>query len=247
MTDEQLHVRMINKRIIIVAILLLLLSGGLFYYWYKHASDITTYEQQKAREVTLQQQVNQLEEANNALRGTIEQTGKELVSFSEDKIKYINLASKLSDENDVQINKLTVSDVWDEGQMSGMTTTIEVEGPLDNVRNFVNSYCGINYTNRINVVSCRPVGVYPWFSRGIDDNRALTWLNLDEEQTKYDTLQREERAQLSQAAMEAGIPSALPDSIIQEQDEEERPITLSKMFEEKTFKVYLVIDFLGRQ
>lgn len=247
MTDEQLHVRMINKRIIIVAILLLFISGGLFYYWYSHASDIAAYEQQKSRESSLQQQVTQLESTNNSLRGTIEQTGKELVSFSEDKIKYINLASKLSDENDVQINKLTVSDVWDEGQMSGMTTTIEVEGPLDNVRNFVNSYCGINYTNRINVVSCRPVGEYPWFSRTIDGERALRWLDLTEEQTKYDVLQREERSKLAQAAMEAGIPSALPESVIQQQEEEERPITLSKMFEEKTFKVYLVIDFLGRQ
>ena len=247
MTDEQLHIRMINKRIILVACFLLLVSGLLFYYWYSHSNDILTYNSQKSQEATLQAQVAQLEQNNDALRSTIEQTGKELVSFSDDKIKYINLASQLSDEHDVRINKLTVSDVWDEGQMAGMTTTIEVEGELKNVKEFVNSYCGINYTNRINVVSCRPNGIYPWFARTIDGERALQWLDLTEERTKWDTLQREERQQIINAAMEAGIPAALPDSLLSEQEAEEQPITLNKMFEAKTFKAYLVIDFLGRQ
>lgn len=247
MTDEQLHLRMINKRIIMVAIVLLLASAGLFYYWFSHAADIAAYEAAKAREVTLQSQVTQLEGVNNNLRGTIEQTGKELVSFSEDKIKYINLASELSEIHSVQINKLTVSNVWDEGTMAGMTTSIEVEGSLDNVKNFVNSYCDSQYTNRINVVSCRPIGIYPWFVRTIDGTKVQNWMDLSEEEVKQQTADREQLAELSKAAQEAGIPAALPQSVIDQKEKEESPITLEKMFEEKTYKVYLVIDFLGRQ
>ena len=247
MTDEQLRIRMINKRIIIIAVFIFLISCVLLYYWFIHADDITRYEAEKARESGLNSQVAQLEAANNNLRGTIEQTGKELVSFSEDKIKYINLASKLSEQYSVQINKLTVSNVWNEGTMAGMTTSIEVEGSLSAVRDFVNSYCDSQYTNRINVVSCRPLGIYPWFVRTIDGEQVQSWMDLSEEEVKQQLMEKEQLAELTKAAQEAGLPAALPESILAEQEEEDKPITLEKMFAEKTYKVYLVIDFLGRQ
>lgn len=257
MTDEQLHIRMINKRIIAVAIFFFLISAGLFYYYFSTATELDTFNQKKSQEETLKTQVANLESENSSLRATIDQTGKELVSFSEDKIKYINLASKLSEENEVQINKLSVSDVWDEGQMAGMTTSIEVQGDLENVKNFINSYCGINNTNRINIVSCRPIGRFPWFTRGIDNKDVLTWLELDAEVSFWDEVQREDRRRLSNAMSEAGIAASDIDSsgnlssvledLGMEEEEKEKPIDLEQMFAKKTFKVYLQIDFLGRQ
>lgn len=257
MTDEQLHARMINKRIIGVALFLFLISAGLFYYYFSTSTELTSHNQQKSQEEALKSQITSLEQENSNLRATIDQTGKELVSFSEDKIKYINLASSLSEEHEVQINKLSVSDVWDEGQMAGMTTSIEIQGGLENVKDFINSYCGINNTNRINVVSCRPIGRFPWFERGIDGNNVLNWLELDAEVSLWDEVQREDRRKLSSAMAEAGIAASDIDSsgnlstilgdlgIVEE--EEEKPIDLEQMFAEKTFKVYLQIDFLGRQ
>lgn len=247
MTDEQLHIRMINKRMILVAVMLLLLSGGLVYYWISTTPAVKNYESQLSQESSLQGQIQSLEDSNGQLRATIEQAGKELISFSEDKIKYINLASTLSQEYDVHINKLTVSDVWDEGQMSGMTTSIEVQGSLEAVQKFVDSYCDTRYTNRINVVSCRPIDKYPWVERNIDGVKVLKWFDLTKEEAYYKDKMSTERAQLNKAAMEAGLASSAADDYFQKEKDERDPITLDKIFADKTFKVYLVIDFLGRQ
>lgn len=261
MTDEQLRVRMINKRIITVALLLFVISAALVYYWIYTQSDVDTYRALKARESGLNTQIQSLESENAALRATIDQTGKELVSFSENKIKYINLASSLSQQCGVQINKLSVSDVWDEGQMSGMTTSIEVEGTIENIKDFISSYCGTNYTNRINVVSCRPAGRYPWLKRTIDGDKVLTWFDLGDEQSLYDDYVRQERQQISQAMQEAGIGVGAVDSegnpidvgellgqiLPSEGEEDTAPITLASMFAPKVYRVYLEIDFLGRQ
>lgn len=210
MSDEQLHRRMINKRMIAVAILLILISCGLWYYYYSTSSVVTTYSAQKSQESSLQSQLSSLESTNASLRETIEQTGKELVSFTDDKIKYVNLASELSENHDVSIGKLTVSDVWTEGQMAGMTVAIEAEGTLSAITDFVNDYCNLKYTNRINVVSCRPVGRYPWMTRGIDGELVLDWFDLSSEFALYDQQQRELLETMQNAANEAGIPSAAP-------------------------------------
>ena len=205
MTDEQLHKRMINKRMIAVAILFLLMSAGLLYYRFSTQADVDTYFYQKSQETSLRSQVQALESTNNSLLSTIEQTGKELVSFSEDKIKYINLASELSEKYSLNIDKLTVSDVWQEGQMSGMTTSIEVQGSLYSIKEFINDYCSTKYTNRINVVSFRPVDRYPWITRGLDDEKVIDWFDLSEEERLYTDKMREEVEELQRAATEAGL------------------------------------------
>ena len=244
MTDEQLHVRMINKRMIIVAFLLLMISAGLGYYYYSTGSDVVNYAAQKSKEAGLQSRVEALESANAQLRATIDQTGRQLVSFSEDKIRYINLASEMATEHSVEIDKLTVSDVWDEGSMAGMTTTIEVEGTLSAIKEFINGYCGLNNTNRINVMSCRPVGRFPWLSRTIDNELVLDWMDLTYEQSLYVDLLRSERREMTEAATEAGIPVA---DLELDGAQPEIPITLDQMFGDQDFKIYLVVDFLGRQ
>ena len=244
MTDEQLHVRMVNKRMIIIAFLLLLISGLLGYYYYSTSSDVANYATQKSKESSLKQQVDSLEAANATLRATIDQTGRQLVSFSEDKIRYINLASEMATAHSVEIDKLTVSDVWDEGSMAGMTTTIEVEGTLSAIKEFINGYCGLNNTNRINVVSCRPIGRFPWLSRTIDDQLVLEWMDLSHEEALYTDLLRSERREMTEAATEAGIPIA---DLALDGSQPEIPITLDQMFGDQDFKIYLVIDFLGRQ
>ena len=161
MTSEVAVSRLFNKRVLTFAALFFLLSCVLFYYWFSTNQEIDTYNAQKNQEENLNNQVELLQADNNSLRDTIEQTGKELVSFSEDKLTYINLASTLSAQNSVHIDKLVVSDVWNEGTMACMTTQIEVEGELENVQKFISSYCDVRYTNRINVVSLRPIDRYP--------------------------------------------------------------------------------------
>lgn len=271
MTDEQLNRRIAIKRLLIVAAILILVSCGLFYFRISTEGQVQLYHQQKSQEASVQAQVEQLTSANNQLMATIEENGKELVSFSEDKIKYINLASELSLEHNVVINKLTVSDVWQEGEMSGMTTSIEVEGQLTDVRAFVEEYCGVNYTNRINVVSCRPSGRYVWLSRGIDEQKVLSWFDLSEDEALYQEQLEQQEAEEYRANQEFGLPVAqdpaeaptlageiiydpasdtyidsLTGSILTQDELEETPITLEKMFADAPMKVYLVIDFLGR-
>lgn len=316
MTSEVAVSRLFNKRVLTFAALFFLLSCVLFYYWFSTNQEIDTYNAQKNQEENLNNQVELLQADNNSLRDTIEQTGKELVSFSEDKLTYINLASTLSAQNSVHIDKLVVSDVWNEGTMACMTTQIEVEGELENVQKFISSYCDVRYTNRINVVSLRPIDRYPWVTRTIDGEKVLTWFDLTTEDSIWTEYISEELKNYSQAMMEAGIPVETPDledligntditsststesttdnevseesvtesssgevdsseaetaedgedsaetsnkveldpsaignglgSMAVEIDTED-PITVDRMFEGRTFKAYLVIDFLGRQ
>lgn len=268
MSDAQLQQRLAIKHRLIIAALLFVAAVALFYYRTYTEPAWSQYQFEKQQEASLQSQVDSLTSANSQLMATIEENGKQLVSFSEDKIKYINLASDLSAEHSVRINKLTVSDVWQEGEMSGMTTTIEVEGSLPDVRAFVEEYCGVNYTNRINVVSCRPAGRYAWLQRDIDGNKILTWFDLADDNALYQDLQNQADALQAQANAEFGIPAVTADPsllenyiydpatgtftdpdtghVLTQEELDATPITLDKMFAPVSTKAYLVIDFLGR-
>lgn len=270
MSDEQLKRKAAIKKLLIGAVALLVLALGIFYFRFKTDPRVQAYQSQKSQEAGVQSQVDSLMSLNAQLMATIEENGKELVSFTDDKIKYINLASELSLTHSVRINKLTVSDVWQEGEMSGMTTTIEVEGQLPDVRAFVEEYCGTNYTNRINTVSCRPSGRYVWLSRGIDSEKVLEWFDLSKDQAMYDEQTAEAEAESKRQNMEFGMPVAgesetnlnnpgytydpesgqFTDSAtglpVDLEELEVTPITLDKMFANAPYKVYLVIDFLGR-
>lgn len=270
MTDEQLKRKNTIKRILLGSFILLLLSCGIWYFRYSTEAEYQSYLSQVAQEASAQQQVSSLTSANNELLTTIEENGKELVSFSEDKIKYINLASELSLKYNVVINKLTVSDVWNEGEMSGMTTSIEIQGTLDDVESFVEDYCSTKYTNRVNVVSMRPLGRYVWLGRAIDDEKVLTWFDLSQDETLWEEKVRSDAAQAlqQQVADNFGLPvvnttvtSTLPytydpdtgkfiyngTSVEVDQDTLDlSPISLDKMFSAVDMKAYLVIDFLGR-
>lgn len=269
MSDEQLKRKADIKRILIGCALLLLAAVGLFYFRWRTNNEVEVYHAQKAQEASAQANVERLQQSNNQLMAIIEENGQELVSFSEDKIKYINLASSLSLSHSVRINKLVVSDVWTEGEMSGMTTTIEVEGKLSQVEAFIEDYCGTNYTNRINVVSCRPTGRYAWLSRGTDQENVLSWFNLGPDEAMYAEQQAVEQQGISQtiSGSSSGLPVLwadesqlsysydpetgrflyngtqveVPQSVL-----DETPITLEKMFADNQIKAYLVIDFLGR-
>lgn len=243
MSDEQLHIRAINRRICIIAALLMLVSAALLYYRISTESDISNYQSSKAQEASLKNQVTALEQTNAQLTSTIEQTGLELVSFTEDKIRYINLASSLALRYSVDISKLTVSDIWQEGTMAGMTTSVEITGTFEAIKNFVNAYCDSGSTNRINVISLRSTDRYVWVKRGVDNNQILTWIDLESEQTYYEQWLHNLEQEKQQAAAEAGIASPTPPP----QTEPELPITLGTLFSDSEFKIYLEIDFLGRQ
>lgn len=269
MSDEQLKRRSSIKRLLILAAFLILAAIGILYFRFSTSARVAAYQSQKAQEASVQAQVDSLTSRNSQLMATIEENGKELVSFTDDKIKYINLASELSLSHSVRINKLTVSDVWQEGEMSGMTTTIEVEGTLPDVRAFVEEYCGTNYTNRINTVSCRPSGRYVWLARGIDDQEVLGWFDLSKDEAMYEERQAEQDAEERRQNAEFGLAVAEPDEAeesltykydpatgkfvdtrtgleVSQEELEATPITLDKMFADTPYKVYLVIDFLGR-
>lgn len=244
MTDAQVMRRKAIKQRLTISALLVVVALGLGYFRYSTEATYTAYKSDKAQESQLEQQLQTLENTNNTLLQTIEENGKQLVSFSEDKIKYINLASSLSLKHKVRINKLTVSDIWQEGEMSGMTTTIEIEGNYSDVKQFVDAYCSSEYTNRINVISCRPSGRFAWLQRDIDGETILSWFDLGADIELYNKYQ-EDLMYLARQRQEAGLDG---EHLIDEPtyDDEKTPITLAKMFKEEPVKVYLVIDFIGR-
>lgn len=241
MTDEQLHRRMISKRLLIISAFLILLGAGLLYFRSTKIPELNAYRSAKAQESGLQSKVSSLQADIASKTNTINENGKQLVSFTEDKIVFINRASELATEHGVEMNEISVSDVWTEGQMSGMTTRVEVEGTLAGVRGFISNYCNVAYTNRITNVSCRPSDKYPWMYRYIDDLKVLQWLDLSEEEDKFKTEEQEYRRQQQQEILNNG------GSVSDTSNQEDRSITLDDMFKQFTFKLYIQVDFLGRQ
>lgn len=234
MTDAQMANRIKVRNTLIAAFVLLLVSIGLFYFWFKTKPVWERYQSEKAQEVTLQSDIDALVQETNDMRTIIEQSGIELISFTEDRTKYINLASSLSTKYGVHISKLTVSDVWSEGQMSVITTDIELEGELSNINKFLTEYCGGQNINRLRAISLRPKDRYPWFTRTIDGVQVLSWFNLDSEEENYKNY----------------IASLKGDDPEKEEATAEQKnidyITLNDMFSDKTMKAYYTIDFLGR-
>ena len=270
MNDEALARKAQSKKYLLASVILLLLSCGIFYYRYSTQPIWDQYQMEKAQEESVRQQVDSLTKINNDLLAIIEENGKELVSFSEDKLTYINLASELSTTHAVRINKLVVSDVWTEGEMSVMTSVIEVEGLLPNITDFIESYCSEDSANRINVISCRPKGRYAWLSRGIDGQKVLSWFNLEEDEALAEAQGDDAIVQAIEENSEFGIPGVNPEEFeegdpmfiydpinrvfidqrtgeqVSQELLESTPITLDKMFASYPVKVYIVVDFLGR-
>lgn len=243
MSDQQLHRKMVSKRLLIVSVLLILLGCALYYVKIYYDPQLANYRSQKAQEEGLQSQITSLQANIGSMSSTIEETGKELVSFSEDKIKYINLASELSSKYEVNINELSVSDVFNQGQMSMMTTVLEVEGDLEGVRGFISDYCSQNYTNRITKISMRPNDRYDWMHRYIDDLLVLPWFDLTKEITLWEEENAEAIRQQQQDILNAGGSVSDFDAL----NQRDKSITLDDMFKSYTFKLYLQVDFLGRQ
>lgn len=243
MTDEQLHRRLISKRLLIVAIILLLASAGLLYYRSTRLPELESYKAAKAQEAGLQAQVQQLQTDLSSKTATIEENGKHLISFSEDNTVFVNRASTLASKYSLGMNSLSVSGVWNEGTMAGMTAQVEVQGTLDGIRGFISEYCDPNYTNRIISVACRPDEDYPWLSRYIDDLNVLDWLDLTAEFEKYANEEDELRRQQGQEILNNG--GTILD--ITTEEDTNRALTLDDMFKQFTFNLYIEVDFLGRQ
>lgn len=243
MSDQQLHRRMVSKRLLIISVLLVILGCALYYVKIYYDPTLAAYRSQKSQEAGLQSQIDSLQSSIAGMSATIEETGKQLVSFSEDKIKYINLASELSSKYEVTINELSVSDVINQGQMSLMTTVVEVQGDLEGVRGFISDYCSQSYTNRITKISMRPNDRYDWMHRYIDDLLVLPWFDLTDEISKWEEENAEAIRQQQQEILNAG--GSVQD--VEALNAKEHSITLDDMFKSYEFKLYLQVDFLGRQ
>lgn len=243
MTDEQLHRKLVAKRLIIVAVILLIAAGGLLYYRSTNLPALAQYRSLKAQEASLEGQVQQLQTDNAAKQAIIEENGRSLVSFSDDQNVFVTRATDLALQNGVKVTELSVSSVWSEGSMSGQTARVEVEGSLGGVRGFVSQYCDPTVTNRITHISCRPTDDYPWMSRYMDQLNVLGWLDLKDEEAKFATELQDYYRQQNQQALNEG------ESVMQFVDPNAtRPsITLDDMFKDFTFKMYIQVDFLGRQ
>lgn len=273
MSDTQLRQRVIIRRLFIGCVLLLVLGGFLIYYRFSTQADWDSYQSSLEQEDSLRSQIDALTASNNQLLSEIEESNLKLVSFTDDKIKYINLAAQLSEDYSVTIDKLDVSDVWQDGEISGMTTSIEVRGSLSDVQDFVSDYCSSNYTNRISVVSCRPIGRYAWLTRVIDDQQFLTWFDTSGEEELYNQQQASLQNQVAetneawaefQAQNNAPIEitptrtvpmydpdigefiDAITGEVLSDEAAVQIPISLDILFATRPMKVYLVIDFLGR-
>lgn len=216
------------------------ISFATFNYQMENKSIVETYESDRQQESSLRSQVESLTSETQSLQDTVDNSS-ELVSFSDDKIRYITLASDLSKSYNVKMNKFTVSDIWKDAEMSVMTTKIELVGALSDIRKFVDAYASTNYVNRVNIVSLRQDEDFVWVSRDIDGKPILSWFNLDSETAYWQSYYREKELEKKALAAAAGEVYNSP------LDAEKEPISMQALWEETPMKIYLEIDFLGRE
>lgn len=231
------------RKNILIGCLFAVCAGGSVYYYNSTQGIVDTYNSERSQAKSIQQQISQMEQSTADLQAVVDNS-KQLVSFSDDKIKYITLASELSKKYNVKLNKLTVSDLWQEGQMSVMTTQVEIIGSLEDARSFVDEYCSTEYTNRINVVSMRQDEDFVWVSRGIDGKPILRWFNLEAEAAYWQDYYKEKELEKKLLAAQAGV-SYTPTTPTT--DNKKEPISMEELWETTPVKLFLEIDFLGRE
>ena len=236
MNDSNARKKLLIRKQMIASGVLLIISLGIFYALHVLSPAVESYERDKASEAGLSSQIESLTAENAKLSESIQNTGKELISFSEDKLKYTNLASTLAMTSNVHINKLSVSNLVQDGQMTLMPVEIEIEGSMADVTSFVTEYCGSNGANRIKAISYRPTDDYPWLARGIDGEKILTWFTAGS------------LSQGNPSAPTTPTAPSLPATSTLDEGEVVAPggISLMSVFAPRNIRVYLKVDFLGR-
>ena len=146
----------------------------------------------------LSRKISSVDAETLSYQSTLQKAGKVFSNLQQKKEEYTSYLGETTMANRLNINKMTVDDVQPHSDgIYTMTVSLEVQGDLYNIKNFVQQLYDSSIVNRINSFSYRLQSerYLQWMWRAVDDEQLVSWWDLSaEEETddKEDTLTAEE-------------------------------------------------------
>lgn len=187
------------KELLVISFVLIILAIGLLFIQ-KNILNIK-YEEMRTQinsTAELSRKISSVDAETLSYQSTLQKAGKVFSNLQQKKEEYTSYLGETTMANRLNINKMTVDDVQPHSEgLYTMTVSLEVQGDLYNIKNFVQQLYDSSIVNRINSFSYRLQSerYLQWMWRAVDDEQLVSWWDLSaEEETddKEDTLTAEE-------------------------------------------------------
>lgn len=187
------------KELLVISFVLIILAIGLLFIQ-KNILNIK-YEEMRTQinsTAELSRKISSVDAETLSYQSTLQKAGKVFSNLQQKKEEYTSYLGETTMANRLNINKMTVDDVQPHSDgLYTMTVSLEVQGDLYNIKNFVQQLYDSSIVNRINSFSYRLQSErnLQWMWRAVDDEQLVSWWDLSaEEETddKEDTLTAEE-------------------------------------------------------
>lgn len=187
------------KELLLISLVLAILAIGLLFVQ-KNILDVK-YEEMRTEinsTAELSRKISSVDAETLSYQSTLQKAGKVFSNLQQKKEEYTSYLGETTMANRLNINKMTVDDVQSHSDgLYTMTVSLEVQGDLYNIKNFVQQLYDSSIVNRINSFSYRLQSerYLQWMWRAVDDEQLVSWWDLTaEEETddKEDALTAEE-------------------------------------------------------
>lgn len=187
------------KELLVISFVLIILAIGLLFIQ-KNILNIK-YEEMRTQinsTAELSRKISSVDAETLSYQSTLQKAGKVFSNLQQKKEEYTSYLGETTMANRLNINKMTVDDVQPHSDgLYTMTVSLEVQGDLYNIKNFVQQLYDSSIVNRINSFSYRLQSerYLQWMWRAVDDEQLVSWWDLSaEEETddKEDALTAEE-------------------------------------------------------
>lgn len=174
------------KELLVISLILIILAIGLLFIQ-KNILNIK-YEEMRTQinsTAELSRKISSVDAETLSHQSTLQKAGKVFSNLQQKKEEYTSYLGETTMANRLNINKMTVDDVQPHSDgLYTMTVSLEVQGDLYNIKNFVQQLYDSSIVNRINSFSYRLQSerYLQWMWRAVDDEQLVSWWDLTAEE-----------------------------------------------------------------
>mgnify|MGYP004466773839 FL=1 len=174
------------KELLVISLILIILAIGLLFIQ-KNILNIK-YEEMRTQinsTAELSRKISSVDAETLSYQSTLQKAGKVFSNLQQKKEEYTSYLGETTMANRLNINKMTVDDVQPHSDgLYTMTVSLEVQGDLYNIKNFVQQLYDSSIVNRINSFSYRLQSerYLQWMWRAVDDEQLVSWWDLTAEE-----------------------------------------------------------------
>lgn len=174
------------KELLIISLILIILAIGLLFIQKNILN--TKYEEMRTEinsTAELSRKISSVDAETLSYQSTLQKAGKVFSNLQQKKEEYTSYLGETTMANRLNINKMTVDDVQSHSDgLYTMTVSLEVQGDLYNIKNFVQQLYDSSIVNRINSFSYRLQSerYLQWMWRAVDDEQLVSWWDLTAEE-----------------------------------------------------------------